>query len=101
MMVTVDPKLYRKYVMTDHNGQSILCVKIHKALYGLLMIMLLFYKKFVTDLEQYSPVLNPYDPFVANKKIDGHEMTVTWHIDDFKVSHKDQFEVAKFACYLQ
>ena len=27
-------------------------------------------------------------------------MTVTWHVDDLKVSHKDPFEITKFATYL-
>ena len=27
-------------------------------------------------------------------------MTVTWHVDDLKVSHKDPQEVIKFAEYL-
>ena len=32
--------------------------------------------------------------------INGHQMTVTWHIDDLKVSHKDPFEITRFATYL-
>jgi hypothetical protein len=31
---------------------------------------------------------NPYDPCVANKMIDGHQMTITFHVDDCKLSHK-------------
>ena len=30
---------------------------------------------------------NLYDPRVVNKIVDGHQMTMTWHIDDLKVSH--------------
>ena len=30
---------------------------------------------------------------------DGHQMIVTWYVDDLKVSHKEPFEVTKFACY--
>ena len=40
--------------------------------------------------------LNPYDPCVANKTINGSQMTVTWHVDDLKVSHVDSIEVTKF-----
>ena len=27
-------------------------------------------------------------------------MIVTWHVDNLKVSHKDSFEITKFACWL-
>ena len=72
----------------------------NKALYGLLQSTLLFYKKLHKDLEGYSFVINPYDPCVVNAMINGHQMTVTWHVDDLKVSHKDPFEINKFATYL-
>ena len=34
--------------------------------------------------------LNPYDPCVANKIIDGRQCTIIWHVDDLKVSHVDK-----------
>ena len=40
--------------------------------------------------------VNPYDPCVANKLINGSQMTVTWHMDDLKISHKDEKEVTEF-----
>ena len=40
--------------------------------------------------------INPYDPCVANKIVNGIQMTVTWHMDNLKVSHKDPSEVSKF-----
>jgi hypothetical protein len=27
-------------------------------------------------------------------------MTITWHVDDLKVSHIDPFQITKFASYL-
>ena len=39
--------------------------------------------------------LNPYDPCVANKMIDGHQMTVTWHVIDLKILHKNGREISK------
>ena len=99
-MVMVDPKLYRKYVTYDSKGNTMLYVQMNKALYGLLQSALLFYKKLRKDLEGYGFVINPYDPCVANAMINGHQMTVTWHVDDLKVSHKDPFEITKFTAYL-
>merc|ERR1711933_326410 len=72
----------------------------NKALYGLLRSALLFYKHLVAALEKYGFKVNPHDPCVANADINGHQMTVTWHVDDLKVSHKDPQEITKFADYL-
>ena len=33
--------------------------------------------------------------------VNGEQMTVTWHVDDLKVSHKDGAEIKKFAGYLR
>ena len=66
-----------------------LYVRLSKALYGLLQSALLFYKKLRVELEDYGIEVNPYDPCVANKVVNGSQMTVTWHMDDLKVSHKD------------
>ena len=100
LMVQVAPNLYRKFVMVDKRNTPILYVKIQKALYGLLRSALLFYKKLVGDLESNGFVLNPYDPCVANKMINGTQMTVCWHVDDLKVSHVDPDEVTKFGRWL-
>ena len=62
MMVRVDPKLYRKYVLTSAKGEPILYVKLNKALYGWLKSALLFYKKLVGELEYMGFKLNPYNP---------------------------------------
>ena len=34
--------------------------------------------------------INPYDPCVANKTIDGKQCTILWHVDDIKMSHFSQ-----------
>ena len=34
-------------------------------------------------------VINPYDPCVANKIINGSQCTIAWYVDDKKLSHKD------------
>ena len=54
-------------------------MKIKKALYGLLKAALLFYEKLSSDLIADGFEINPYDPCVANKMINGEQMTVVWH----------------------
>ena len=61
---------------------------------------LLFNLKLIKDLKAYGFEQNPYDHCMANKTIDRHQMTVTWHVDDLKVSHKSELEIAKFIDYL-
>jgi hypothetical protein len=58
-----------------------------KALYGMLQSALLYYKKFKKDIEQIEFKINPYDPCVANRMINGRQHTITWHVDDIKSSH--------------
>jgi len=99
LIIMVDPKLYRKYITYDSKGITMLYVQMNKTLHGLLQSVLLLYKKFRKDLEICGFEINPYDPCVVNTVINGHQMTVTWHVDDLKVSHKDPFEITKFATY--
>jgi hypothetical protein len=56
---------------------------------------LLFYQKLVGDLESQGFETNPYDPCVANKMVAGKQFTLTCHVDDTKMSHKDPKEVTK------
>ena len=61
MMVTADPALYRIFVSYE-TVKAVLYVRLQKALYGCLKIVLLFYKKLVGDLEAYGFRINPYEP---------------------------------------
>lgn len=87
MLVQIDPK-YEQFV-TVEKGQRVLYVHILRAIYGMLMSGLLFYKKFRASIEKIGYKVNPYDPCVANKYINGKQHTVSWHVDDLKSSHVD------------
>jgi hypothetical protein len=95
LMVKTAPNIYRKFISLDNKGNSILYVKLQKALYGCLRSALLLYLKLVKDLETEGYELNPYDPWVANKLVAGTQFTVTWHVDDLKLSHVSCDEVTK------
>ena len=96
----VESKLYSKFVTYDSKGVALLYVKINKALYVLLKSALLFYKNSVEDLEVHVFNINPYDPCFANNMINGKQITVTWNVYGLKVSHRDAFEITKFATYM-
>ena len=44
--------------------------------------------------------INPYDLCVANKVINGYQVTVLHHVDDLQISHKYTWEVTKMAVWL-
>jgi hypothetical protein len=65
------------------------------------MSALLFYLKFVEDLESNEFTINPYDPCVANKIVNNKQFTITWHVDDLKLSHVDKNEVTEIFSLLK
>jgi hypothetical protein len=56
---------------------------------------LLFYRKLVSELKQMGFEINPYDPCVANKMVNGTQMTIRWHVDDLMMSHVSWDEIMK------
>ena len=60
-----------------------------KALYGMLVASLLYYKKFREDISTIGFKINPYDVCVANRMVHNNQQTLVWHVDDVKSSHVD------------
>jgi len=87
-LVEIDPLRYADYV-TIENNKKILYMRMVKALYGMLKSSLLYYKRFRKDIEGIGFKVNPYDPCVANRTVNGKQHTVVWHVDDLKSSHVD------------
>ena len=87
ILCEIDPT-YREYVVYE-GGQPVLYVQLTKAIYGLLVSAMLFYRKLTKALTGYGFEINPYDPCVANKMVNGKQLTITWHVDDVKSSHVD------------
>ena len=88
-MVKTSPEFYRKYILME-KGKMVLYIQLLKALHGCLISELLFYKKFLADLESIGFKMNPYDTCVVNKTINGKQFTITWHVDDLKLSHVEK-----------
>ena len=87
LIVQTSPSLYKQYI-TMKNGKMVLYLEVLKAIYGCLQSALLFYLKLKKDLESVGFKLNPYDPCVANKQVNNLQLTVCWHVDNIKASHK-------------
>ena len=101
MLLHIDNDMYKDYVVTE-KGEMVMYMELLKALYGTLRTARLFWQKLskqLIDVWGFTP--NKYDDCVVNKTINGHQMTVVWHVDDLKVSHVDGKEVDKFIMQME
>jgi len=73
-LLELDPT-YRKYIVME-NGKRVIYVVVLRAIYGMLVASLLFYKKLRGDLEGAGFIFNPYDPCIANRVINGKQQTI-------------------------
>ena len=87
IMCDANPR-YKEFV-TMERGRKVLYLKLRTALYGIMQAALLWYETFSTCLRADGFKLNPYDPCVANKMVNGKQCTICWHVDDSKISHED------------
>ena len=96
ILLEIDEEKYKDFIIY-RGKEKLLYVKMLKALYGMLMASILYYKKFRRDIEAIGYKVNPYDICVANKMINGKQHTLTWHVDDVKASHVDPEVNSRFA----
>ena len=99
MLVEMEPEVYRDFVVM-HGKHKVLYVRMLKALYGMLVASLLYYKQFLDDITKIEFERNPYDPCVANRMINNKQHTITWHVDDIKSSHVEPEVNDKFLLWL-
>lgn len=78
-------------------GKKVLHVKITKALYVMIESALLWYQLFSEVLMGLGFELNPYDPCVANKIINGKQCTIAWYVDDNLITHEEEAVVEEIA----
>jgi hypothetical protein len=88
LVIEIDPAKYSPFVVFE-NGTRTLYVELLRALYGMLIASLLWYRQFKTDLEQVGFKFNNYDPCIANRRVNGATQTIKFHVDDLKSSHID------------
>jgi hypothetical protein len=99
VLVGIHPELYGPAVVME-NHKKVLYVEVLKAIYGMLEAALLWCKTFRKDLEDTGFAFNPYNPCVANKKVQGSQQTVIFHVDNLKSSHKSKLVNNKFEKWL-
>jgi hypothetical protein len=98
ILCTLEPT-YSEYVVKERES-DVLYVHVHRAIYGMMISSLLFYQKLTGDLVKYGFQINPYDPCVANKMVNTQQLTISWHIDDLKISHAESKTVDDFISWV-
>ena len=87
-LVDMDPDAYTRFVVYE-NGKKVLYVEILRALYGMLIASLAWYRKLKSDLEEIGFQFNPYDGCVANRLVNKKQQTIRFHVDDILASHME------------
>ncbi len=95
VLVKVAPKVYGPYVSTNKQGRKQLLVECLNAIYGTMLASLLYYRKFTRSLRNQGYTMNPHNPCVWIKMIEKKQITICFHADDGKVSHKSAQVVDK------
>ena len=88
ILCEIAPEVYLDYVTVNKKGEKVLLVQCMNALYRSMIALVLFYKKLVGSLKENGFQLNPYDPCVANNIVGGKVLTIFFHVEDCKISHK-------------
>jgi hypothetical protein len=99
MLVDINPELCSPAAVLE-NCKKVIYVEVLKAIYGMLEAALLWYKTFRKDLKDIGFFFNPYNPCVGNKKFQGLQQTIVFHMDNLKLSHKSKSVNDKFEKWL-
>jgi hypothetical protein len=65
MLIEIYPEMYGSYIVYQ-GSHRVIYVRMLRALYGMIQSVLLFYKKFRSDIETIGFKVNDYNPCVAN-----------------------------------
>jgi hypothetical protein len=91
ILVEIAPDVYKSYILKGKKGTQQLLVQCQNVFYVLMVASLLYYRNIVKSLMDIDFMINPYDPCVANKTIEGEQMTIIcFHDDDCKLRHSQK-----------
>jgi hypothetical protein len=87
---------YKAFVSLNKKGEKQLILQCQNVIYGKIIASLFYYTKFVKTLKRNGFELNPYDPCVDNRVIDGKQQTCCFHVDDCMITCIDSKSNDKF-----
>ena len=76
-------------------------VKVTNAIYVIINVELLFYKKFVVYPNTIGFRLNPYEKFVTNKLVMVKQLSMVWNVNDLNVIHERNKIVSMMSKWLK
>ena len=83
-LLEINEEMYQSYVQWERN-QKVMYVKLLRELYGMVRAAKLSWQCQTKHLvEDWGFTINPYNPCVVNKIIDGKHYTMVWHVDGQK-----------------
>ena len=88
IMCEINPE-YKDCIVIE-KGQKVLYVEVLRSIYGCIEAALLWYEYYKGILEELGFEINAYDKCIANQIINGKQCTITWYVDDNKISHMDE-----------
>ena len=89
MICEIDPSYNDMIIWSKDHKKKFLYGQLIKAIYGTLLGAIIFYNKSSKHLIDHRFV-HKYDMCTFNKMMNGEQVTVQFHVDDLKVSHKYQ-----------
>ena len=75
LLVEHDPGTWKKHLRKE-NGRPVIYVVCNKAIYGTLNAAILAYKKLTKYFVEWGFKMNPYNPCLWNKNINGKQFTI-------------------------
>ena len=85
----ISPYVYGLYVTTDRKGIKKLINQFINDVYGSMVASIIYYYKFCKTLELNKFKMNLYDTCFTNILVNGLQQYIIFHVDDFKLIHKD------------
>ena len=90
MICETDTSYYDKIIWSKDCKKKLLYGRLIEAVYGTLLGANIFYNNLSKHLTNHGFVQNKYNMCTFNKMVNGEQITVQFHVDDLKVSHKEQ-----------
>ena len=96
MLCEIDPSLEEYIIWSSDGKRKFLYGELKKAVYGTLLAAIIFYNKLSDYLIKEGFTPNEYDECTFNKIVNGNQLMVQFHVDDLKISHKENGPINEF-----
>ena len=90
MICEINPSYYDKIIWSKDCKKKFLYGHLIRLVYGTLLGVIIFYNKLSKHLTNHGFIQNKYNMCTFNKMVKSEQITVQFHVDDLKVSHKEQ-----------